>query len=113
MKLTRENIAKDREHNYVFSSSVHKAVARGQAAECLGLPNCFPVPVRWSMCASSGHFQDNCFRDVRIEIDVAISKIPTDKPLIILPHIGWGHSRMRELAPKCYEYLMKELQKLL
>lgn len=112
MKLTREDIERSPGVTFIYSSTVHREVPHGQASVCIGNPNCFRVPVRWSLCKSSGYFNDNALIDIKIEIDVAISKIPRDKQIVILKRIGEGASRMNEFAPKAYEYLHEQLNKL-
>lgn len=112
MKLTREDIERSPGVTFIYSSTVHREVPHGQASVCIGNPNCFRVPVRWSLCKSSGYFSDSQMRDIKIEIDVAISKIPLDKPLYVLGRIGEGASRMSEFAPNSWKYLMDSIYML-
>ena len=99
---------------FVFGSSVHNPKPFGQARNALGLPNCFGIPTRWSYCRSNGYFSDGSFIDIKIEIDVAISKIPVDdgRPIIVFRKIGEGNSRMLEFAPKSHKYLLEQLDKI-
>lgn len=105
-------LASHPEWNFIYSSSVHRRVYLGQSAICGDLENCYPVPVRWSQCKSSGYFNDGQRIDICIEIDVAISKITVDKPLIPFRGIGSGFSRMREFAPRCWDYLKTQIDKI-
>lgn len=100
---------------FIYSSSVHAEVPAGQASVgMLCKDKCFKVPVRYSQCRSSGFFQDNAFNfDIKIEIDVAIAKIPLDgTPIIPFHKIGEGFSSLRWNAEKSYKYLMGEIKKI-
>lgn len=88
---------------FLYSSSVHKEAPYGQAAICLGEPNCYKIPVRWSQCKSSGYMADGQVRDIMIELEVAISKIPKGVIVLPFPRMGCGNSRFMEFAPKCWK----------
>ena len=97
---------------FIYSCAVHKERGFGQASVCKGLENCFGIPVRNSYCLSSGFFSDND-PNYRIEVDVALSKIPLDGRIIIpIPKIGEGASRLIEFAPKLYAHIKAELDKI-
>ena len=87
---------------FLYSSSVHNEKLAGQASVCIGEPNCYRIPVRWSQCRSSGYMSDNQMRDIMIELEVAISKVPSGVIVIPFPRIGCGASRFLEFAPKCW-----------
>lgn len=82
----------------------------GPAGICQGLHNCFGVPVRWSLCKSSGYFQDSQREEIIKQIDKAIAAIPRDKPVIAFPKIGNGNSRMYTFAPIAYAHLKKQIE---
>lgn len=111
-RITRDYILLHPEYVFIYSASVHHEKGFGQASVAKGCPNAFPVPVRWSYCRSNGWFDDNNYLNISIEIEVAISNIPIDKPIIPFPKIGEGASRLRYNAPKCYAFLMSEIDKI-
>lgn len=88
----------------------------GQAAIALDKrckDKCFRVCVRWKQCRSSGYFNDNALDEIKEEIDACIKRIPRDgKPIIPFPKIGEGNSQMKWYAPKSYDYLMSEINKI-
>lgn len=98
---------------FVYSFDVAGKSFFGQANELHGEPNAFPVPVRWKGCKTSGFFSDASLHEICNLIDIAIQSIPKQfGPIIPLPKIGLGASRMKEFAPRCYVYLMQELNKI-
>lgn len=101
-RITRDFILSNKNLTFLIGCSVHNEPFRGAALECKGLENCFGIPVRWSMCKSSGYFNDGHIRDIMIEVEVAFSKVPTNNPIIPFPKIGMGASRMNEFAPKVF-----------
>lgn len=109
-RLTREFVEKHPEWNFVYSTNYWHTQRVGPAKVCAGLANCFGVPVRWTLCKSSGYFQDSQFDQLRIQIDNDVAAIPRDKPIILFPRIGSGHSRMHMLAPKTFDYLQLQLR---
>lgn len=110
--ITRSFIRSRLDLNFVYSTNVFEMSHLGQAAECRGEPNAFGVPVRFRFCKSdmSSYFSDNDY--VRSVITRFLQRIPTDKPVIVLRKIGCGASRMREYAPKTWEWMQGELNKI-
>jgi len=99
-RITREFIEAHPQYNFVYPTNLWHTQRVGPAKICAGLANCFGVPVRWSLCKSSGYFQDSQFEQLKDAIDLDIAAIPKDKPLVLFPKIGSGHSRMHVLAHK-------------
>jgi hypothetical protein len=110
--ISREFIEAHPEWNFVYPTNFWQTQRVGPALICTGLPNCFGVPVRWTLCKSSGYFQDAQFDQLKTQIDLDIAEIPRDKPIVLFPKIGCGNSRMHILAPKTYLYLHEELDKI-
>ena len=110
--VTRTFIQSHLEYNFVFSFDVAGKSFFGQANECYGEPNAYPVPVRWKGCKTSGYFSDAQYIDICEQIDIAISRIPNGPPVIVLRKIGEGASRMNEFASKSFEYLKQKLNEI-
>lgn len=111
-RLTREFIEKHPEWTFVHSTNAWFSQRVGPASICRGLSNCYGIPVRWSLCKTSGYFQDSQRELIIPLIDETIAKIPADKPIILFPKIGNGHSRLATLAPKVYAHLSAALAKI-
>lgn len=84
----------------------------GQAWYIGGEPNSFSVCTVEKYCSNPAYFHDGEFNRISKMINEQVAEIPRDKPIIILPKIGLGCSRMREFAPKCYTYLCEQLNNI-
>ena len=104
-RITREFIQAHPELTFVFSCDVHKKSFFGQSYHAFGESNAYPVPVMWKACKSSGFFQNSQYSEIIKSIDEHLEKIPRDKPIIVFPKIGKGHSRM-------YVYLINKLDSI-
>jgi hypothetical protein len=114
--ITRAFISQHRKDLiFIFSDDLNGQHYVGQASQCKGEPNCYSVPTKKLMCMEEGRA---FFDDARFEllwkpaIDKAIEKIPRDKPIIPFPRMGLGDAKLLEKAPKTYEYLMGEINKI-
>lgn len=105
--ITREFITKNKDR-YIFLYSCCLDVEKfsGQASEIL-YENCFGIPVRKSMCKSSGYFHDSEYDSLVLSINkyLGLIEYPNSKPIIPFPNIGDGGSRLREFAPNIYKYI--------
>jgi len=115
--LTREFIrSKIHELSFVYSDAYHNNSYLGQCSSAKGQPNCYVIYTLWRPCSNqppSNFFSDSEFEELTKDIiDSCIKRIPRKLPVIIFPKIGLGRSRLREKAPKTYEYLMGELYKI-
>lgn len=99
---------------FVYSTALGGPYALGQARVCLGRDNCYGVPVRKTLCKSSGYWNDNITDSVLPFIDAAIDKIPRDdkRPIYVIPNIGCGASRFKEFAPSTWKYVMERLSRI-
>lgn len=111
-KLTKDYVILNTNYNFIYGSSVHHEKYFGNAAICQRLCNTYAIPVRWSYCRADGWFYDSNYLNASIEIEVAIDKIPKDKPIIPFPKIGEGASRLRYGSPKLYAFLMEKLNEI-
>ena len=110
--IKREFIQNNPQFTFVHSADYWNKLRVGPAGVCAGLPNCFGVAVRWRLCKSSGYFSDSNRDIIMARIDKDIAKIPRDKPIILFPKIGSGHSLMYKFAPICFKHLSDELNKI-
>lgn len=79
-----------------------------------GEPNAFPVPTCNRVCPGKPdkYFRDGNFNMHKQQIDSYISRIPTDKPIILFPKIGEGCSKMKDVSPQLFSYLRNCLDKI-
>jgi hypothetical protein len=105
--ISRKFIQAHRELIFLYGyDKQHKGIF-GQAFECHNEENTYPIYTCWKMCATSRYFQDSQYENLIKILDDCVAKIPRDKPIIPLPKIGEGFSRMNEHAPKTFLYMRK------
>jgi len=108
--VSREFVQAHPEWIFVFGNDLHEKGFFGQANSCYGEPNAYQIPTCYKQCKSSGYWHDSMFDEVKDYIDKAVAKIPRDgRPIIVLEKIGTGGSRMKEFAPKLYNYMKMKL----
>lgn len=110
--ITREYVRAHPEYKFVYSTNVFRTSTLGQASQCEREPNAFGIPVRFRFCKSnpSSYFHDTQIDMLKEIIRKAIADIPNDpRPTIVLSRIGCGASRMREYAPKTWEWMNEQL----
>ena len=103
--LFGDNIA-DAKTGYVPKST--QAVIRGQE-------NAIGIPTKKNRGTANGsYFTDADFNEFKQGVDAAISSAKKTGKQIVIPEagIGTGKAQLKERAPKCYEYLNNELNKL-
>lgn len=115
--LTRPFIrSKIHELSFVYSDAYHNNSYLGQCSAAKGSVNCYVVYTLWKPCSNqppSNFFRDEEFEEFTKDIiDSCIKRIPKKLPVILFPKIGEGRSRLKERAPRTYNYLMEELQKI-
>ena len=114
---SRESVANDTEHYYVFGDNTEKYGNAGQA--CIrGLPNAFGVPTKVSPdMGPSAFFTDDDETGLATHLQKklilrAIKRIPTDKPIVVSVDIGRGLAELHIRAPQTWAFLISELNKL-
>ena len=115
--LTREFIrSKIHELSFVYSDAYHNNSYLGQCGAAKGQPNCYVVYTLWKPCSNqppSNFFSDSEFEDLTKDIiDSCIKRIPRKLPVILFPRIGLGRSKLKEKAPKTYQYLIEQLDSI-
>jgi len=111
--ISRTFITEHREFNFLFGNDLGQKGILGQAWICYGEPNAFQITTVIRLCPSfRTFFSDNQFEEHKKHIDDSLSKIPRDKPIIPLPKIGEGCSRMKEKAPKLFKYMTEQINKI-
>lgn len=100
--------------NFVYGTTAMAEIHMGQSAIGGMYSNCFGVATKWRNCKSdaSAFFSDIYFEKVKEQIDGDIEAIPRDKPIVLFPRIGCGCAMLPSRAPRCFEYLMGELNKI-
>jgi len=113
--ITRAFIRENRfKLTFIFSDDLTKAAMLGQAAQCAGEGNCFPVPTKKRNCRTESQY----FRDaefdllLRYYIDRALAEVPTKLPVIPFPDIGCGEAELPKRAPKTLEYIRLKIQEI-
>ena len=109
-RVLRSFVVNHREWIFLYSNDYFQQGAEGMAWYFQGEPNAFSIPTCYKMCLSQRHFYDHSFDNIKNYLDAAFAVIPTDgRPIIPMPKMGLGCSRMKELAPKCYDYMMSKI----
>lgn len=112
-RIDRVYITAHPNYLFVYSSAENVPYYMGQASEGEGNNNAYPVPVRFSLCRSSGYWSDNSFSDHKETVDYWLKDIPKDgRPIIPFPMIGNGASRLKEFAPRLHAYIHSEIKKI-
>lgn len=112
-RISRDYIRSNPTYTFIYSTAENVPYYFGQAEIATGLVNAYGVPVRFSLCRSSGYYNDNSFEDTRETIDQWLRDVPLDKgPIIPFPMIGNGASRLKEFAPRLHAYIHSEIKKI-
>lgn len=111
-RISREYIIQHPDFIFVHSRCFWRNQKAGPSAICDGLSNCFGVSVRWKLCKSSGYFSDSQEPQIKSIIDADIEAIPRSTTVILFPKIGNGASQMNRFAPKCWAYMMQQLNNI-
>lgn len=75
-----------------------------------GNKNTFPIPVMYKFCNSGARYFTDADSSCIGYIDLAFSRLPLHTIIIPLRKMGEGCSRLKELAPRTFAYLQKELK---
>lgn len=83
----------------------------GQEATAGYFNHCYPVPTKWKNCKSdnAAFVYDLQFDQYKFELDFWIKLVPSNLPIILFPKIGLGCAELDRRGPKCYEYLVSQL----
>lgn len=112
-RLTHDFILDNENLIFIYSTASVHNYPLGQASICASHNNCYGIPVRKSLCKSSGYWSDNIYDTIVDDIDDAIKLIPRDdRHIIVIPKIGYGASRLFEFGPKVLAYINRELDKI-
>lgn len=112
--FTHDFIKSHQHWNFVYGTTAMAEIHMGQSAIGSSYANCYGVATKWRNCKSdaSAFFSDIHFERVKQQIDEDIAAIPRDKPIVLFPKLGCGCAMLPTRAPKCYEYLVQELNKI-
>lgn len=113
--VTRPYVVHHRELYFIYGHDVARHGTFGQAWDLHGEPNTHSVYTCHKMCKTSAYFSDGDLHNINGLTDAEISDIETEsfgRPIIVLPKIGRGYSRMFEFSPKAYAYLIEQLNKI-
>lgn len=108
--ISRSFIRSHQEYIFVYGKDYYEIGMMGQMWVAHQEPNCFGIPTCTKLCPSNKQYL-NDYNNLHMQRLVdALSKIPNDgRPIIVFRRIGMGCSRMFELAPVLYSFMMKEL----
>ena len=117
---TRDEVAKQTDKVFLFGDNtedrtVTHYVPSTTQAVIRGLSNAIGIDTKKDRGTSeSSYFTDADFDTFKAQVDEAIQKAKNSGKTIVIPAdgIGTGKAMLKEKAPKCFEYLQSELQKL-
>ena len=114
---TRDEVAKDVDSVYVFgdnsSDAITKYVPNSTQACIRGLNNAVGLPTKLTgFTDSKAYMNDSLLSIFRIMVDTTILHLKNHERLgktIVFPAdgLGTGKAKLKEKAPKCWEYLCK------
>lgn len=115
--ITREQV-KNSDAIWVYGDNLQRKGYGGQAAVCRGLPNTIGICTKTRPDNKQSAFaKDDDFLTwatiIKSDIDKVEKRILQGKKVYIINGIGTGRARMRETAPKIFEYLVKKLSHLI
>ncbi len=112
-RVNRMFVKEHPEWIFVYGNDLHGQGMEGMGFFFSGFPNAFMVPVCHKLCANKRYFYDTAYGLWAPEIKKAVDEIPRDgRPILPMPKIGFGCSRMKELAPLLYKYLWSLLDEI-
>lgn len=111
-RVNREFVQSHPKWIFVYSNDHARHGAEGMCWHFVGEPNAFQVSTCVKKCLNSRYFNDNNPEHLKW-VDEDIDAIPLDRgPILVIPRIGLGCSRMKELAPKLYAHMWARLKKI-
>lgn len=99
---------------FLYSDDLTRAAMQGQASQCVGEGNCYPIPTKKRNCKEDRQ----CFYDHEFElltkyyIDRAFAEVPKDLPIIPFPSIGEGEAKLPQYAPKTLAYIKTKIAEI-
>jgi hypothetical protein len=118
MWITRELIKLNPKTVFVFGDNVDRMGFGGQAKECRGEANTIGVRTKWSPGTKDrDYFSDDNYERIKVLLDEDLDRIKSTfikgYKIVLLPGIGSGMAEMPKRCPRLYQYLIKELDKIL
>ena len=117
---TREQVANQQDKIFLFGDNTNDRVSThyvpsSTQAVIRGLPNAIGIDTKKNRgTGANSYFSDADFDQFKAHVDSALNAAKADGRIIVIPAdgIGTGKAMLKEKAPKCFEYLQTELQKL-
>ena len=114
--ITRDRVRRNKDKAFLFGDNIMQRGFGGQTKEMRDEPNTFGIPTKWIPSRNyNAYFRDIEFELTKKAIDLALDKVrKSGFQIVIIPAdgIGTGLARLDKLAPKTFEYLQQELEKL-
>ena len=121
-RITTSFIRANPDYIFVYGLDVQMKGGMGQSIVAFGEPNCYPIFTCWKNCKNGRYFQDNQFEEIVGHINRAVNDIVKatqqvsgdSEPRLVIPFpkIVEGGSRMREFAPRTWNYLQRQLRSI-
>jgi len=117
---TREQIEKQTDKVFLFGDNTNdrmhtKYVPTSTQAVIRGLPNAIGIDTKRDRgTTKASYFSDNDLNVFELQLAQALNKAIDSGKIIVIPAdgIGTGKAMLKEKAPKLFEYLVDQLQKL-
>ncbi len=117
----RDVIAKEIDKVFLFGDNTNdriitKHIPNITQAVIRGLPNAIGIDTKKTRYTDyTAYLSDNDFEWFKMHVDTQIKEAIDSGKTIVIPSggIGTGKAKLKEKAPKCFEYLSTELNKLL
>jgi len=112
--ITRDDLISNRDKIFLFGDNLLGRGFGGQAKEMRGEPNSIGIPTKKKPeLTEDSFFNDNEYESNIKHIELAFSKIPKNK-IIVIPSngLGSGLAKLKDKAPKTYQYLQYKINEL-
>lgn len=112
--ITRNDLVSNRDKIYLFGDNLEKTGLGGQAKEMRGEINAIGIPTKKRPSMSDDSFMNDDEYESNVKaISDAFEKIPQEVSIIVPKDgIGTGLAKLKEKAPRTYEYLQNRLLRL-
>lgn len=96
---------------FLYSDAFFNKGGLGQSIYCHGEPNAIRIPTCYKYCSNPIYYDDR-IEDYWNQVRSSFDNIPLDTVVIPFPKMGLGHSRMKEFAPRLFEFMQSEIKRV-
>lgn len=113
--IVREDLRENPNKLFLFGDNLEGVGFGGQAKEMRGEPNALGIPTK----KKASHEEDSYMTDKEfvsnvVAINLALAKIPKENKIVVISKngLGTGLAKLKEKAPKTFDYLQSKLKEI-